>query len=382
MQVRVKASNSYAGESAVLLVLLVLASAGPQFMQAAFLVLFAGVSFLSLGGPTTEHFNGIQILFALSVCWLMGYIVSPYEMSTFYALGELKLLTLFFVPGFFRFLSAELGNDRADPADRLLAFLKVYMVALLIFTGIATVLGRPRDTLLFGHSINAAYGVSYLCAYLGDKVPLRWRLFGLIPMALLGSVTALALYLFSTFAMKSKYAVLSLILMCVGLAAALAYAYYFRGKDLVDGNWQELDRIQILAYYYRLIEYNFELHNYFIGFGLGHELTKVAIPERAIVISGWFLPSFAKDGVYSFGTHNEYLRIFLDYGIIGGTYLFLKLYQFLPKRVMLIVILAGLTNTTVFSSNNIFILSLIVAGARRHLNQAHRESPLRLQQAP
>jgi hypothetical protein len=360
-------------------------------------LLFAGLVFLSFGVQSQQALScglfmalGIAVLMpgalnrtimaaalacALFVNWGLAWAFNPYEVNLFYAIGEWKILAIFLVPNVVHALLTFSGFKYRidDPTDAIVTFFKIYIVLLSLITVVTTLMGMSRSSGIFGHSINVSYGIAYLVAFLRNNLSRNWKISAAVPLILLGSGTGVAIYLLALFGIDKRKIGRSIILGSLCIILALVYSTLFRGKD-IEGSWWDLDRAQILRYYFHLIGQNFTYSNYLFGYGPGHEFLSGLYTNLGI-INGYFLKLLATKGVFSFGTHNEFLRLYLNFGIMALAIIYI-LYLYLPVEIFIIMLIACFTNTTLYHGNNIWILSIIICAYmwKRHQRTGGRPS--------
>ena len=349
---------------------------GATWKLPAFLVVVLAVT-SSAPKPIEFFLLGVYILYGLAIATkvrqlkvplLLGitsigssalvYLLYPYPIDIYGAAEELKFLGVFII---WHLLTKPLTpKSTSMQGDVLAQSFKIFIVAITLTTALQTARGLPRDSLFFGFSINAAYSILYLAAYLDRRISALWLLCSFAPIALLGSTTAI--FLLSLVLMR-RFARFWWIQPAIIATLAPLFLYYsleFRGKDFLGSSFEDFDRIQILQYLNVVIQATFEPANYVFGWGIGHEL--VALPDSShSVISGWFLRDFVARGFFAFSTHNEYYRIFIDYGSIGLAIILASLYKKMPLSSYAIFALAAATNTTLWSTSNILVLSAIIA---------------------
>lgn len=197
-----------------------------------------------------------------------------------------------------------------------------------------------------------------------SRLPTKGILFGLI--LFLGSSTGLAALLAGVAAkwLKSKNRIspLRVVVFSVPLCALLFLPYYYtltyRDRDLL--NLESLDRYQ-LAYagVFYILE-TITLDKFLFGYGVGSDLTGIFnfFPVNASVLF-WVQNSRAIDGFTGLVFHNEFLRVFVNFGLIGSVLIWGSLMKFLTTPSLKWAILAAsLLNSTVYITP-IFIFLLI-----------------------
>lgn len=302
-------------------------------------------------------------LFPLSIitlCVLLSTLNLSWKVNFYNAFSELKILILFALPltyySFFKIFVKFNNKNYQKIIENFLKTIAFVYFFILIFGYIYT--GEIRHTANLGHSINIAYILTYLLYYSYSNINFIWRSIIFFNIVLLGSTTALALILV-VFLFKSKfYFHNKLILVFIFTLFFFSYSIYFREKNFFSMDLYDFDRAQIWYYYLTGIYKDFDILNYLFGYGLGREIHGET-GRGFDVLDYWFLNSFSSDGVYSYGTHNDYLRIFIDFGLIGLISIFIFLFKMLPKPLFIIVCLASVTNTTLYSTPDILVLSLI-----------------------
>lgn len=299
--------------------------------------------------------------FVLLVTNAVMYVFQDYNVDTYSFFAELKILTFLFVPSFI--YVAFVFSKKTYMADRIVVLYNIYIPLIFLSTLIGTLAGNHRDSVIFGFSINAAYSIVFLSAYLLEKLSIKMIVLAVIATGLLGSTTAAMLMAVLVALRYKKHWLLSSLVLIVLVSAFYFYSLEFRDKDFLNSDVSQFDRYQITVYISKIIYSNFDIMNYLFGWGAGHQLPYMD-PGNFDIISGWFLPSFTQYKIYASATHNEYLRVFLDYGLIGSAAIILFSGKSLPPRVLLFLSLAAITNTTIFSTADILVLSLIAADYR------------------
>src|SRR5699024_1408098 len=100
-------------------------------------------------------------------------------------------------------------------------------------------------------------------------------------------------------------------------------------------------------------------------FGIGKSLNDFHIisPIESDQINGfikWFM-GVNSGGVYPFSFHNEFLRIFYNFGLIGLFLVLVYLYKYLDRTTFVILLITCLTNTIIYSTIGLFTLSFLIA---------------------
>lgn len=324
--------------------------------EVGFLVLFAVIG-LGVGLRAKLYAEVMVPQMIILSCAGVTYFSSLYEVNTYYLVSELKVLMLFEIYMLFRWMA-----DRHPVyfnGEIFTRFLVVHVYALALLAGFQLLRGLERETVLFGFSINAAYSVVFAYAYLHNRLGIVNSLVAIVAVGLCGSTMATLLMLAAAIYKFRKHWKVALLMSAAAVPAFLYYSLVFRGKDFVGGDIYDYDRVQLFLYFSKIAGETFGLQHYLFGWGIGREIPP-ADPGDFGVISGWFLLQFVVDGIFSYSTHNEYIRLIFDFGIIGMAAVLFFLRVHLPLRVFVFVCIAFLTNTTIFSTSNILILSAIL----------------------
>lgn len=303
----------------------------------------------------------VTYFFFVLIFVLLLSLIRYSSISLYYFLCELKIVVLFTLPPFFYLIL-----PKRDYKIFLLGFYKIF--SLLIFTTVLygfLVKGILRFTGFLSHSIYLSVGLVLLLSYLFYDLRFKWKIISLINVLMLGSSSGVLVF-FIVFLLKLRVSTLRKIIPTV---AALSISYWyiveFGGREILNGGIWNIDRIQIFLAVVNYTKENFNVINYFIGFGIGVPLKNFSfnnsfVSDEILGFIDWFM-GFANDGVYSFTFHNEFLRIFYNFGIIGLVIILTYLYKNLDKTTFIALTVACLTNTIIYSTVGLFIISLLIS---------------------
>lgn len=306
--------------------------------------------------------NSFMLLFCLFVFFLvMMGLTSTHAITTYYLISELKILILFTLPFFFYFLLE--GLDYKVILNQVFHF---YISIVLIVTsyGYLTT-GRFRDTGFLGFSIYISVTLVLFLSQLYYETSLYWKILTLISIFMLGSSNGLIAY-FILIIIKAGIPRITKVIPTI-LAAVISYWYIteFRGRELLNGGFWTIDRVLISTSVIRYTGKYFDFWNYLLGFGIGKSLNDFHIisPIESDQINGfikWFM-GVNSGGVYPFSFHNEFLRIFYNFGLIGLFLILVYLYKYLDRTTFVILLITCLTNTIIYSTIGLFTLSFLIA---------------------
>lgn len=143
-------------------------------------------------------------------------------------------------------------------------------------------------------------------------------------------------------------------LIIVLVMAALVSMFYwynleFRGRDIFD--LASIDRFQLASAAFLFSFENMTIKSALIGFGVGVELLNASqfFSEGATVLP-WLLRGFGIDGFTGRLYHNEFFRIFFNFGIIGLILVFWSIKRSLiySPALFAALIAASMFNSTVY----------------------------------
>lgn len=224
---------------------------------------------------------------------------------------------------------------------------------------------RYIDKLPSGSVISIYMSVILAFAFILDhrRLP-RILLFGFI--LLLGSSTGLVALLAGLAAQwtlsRSRIPTGRLILACLAvfILAVLLYFYtlHYRGRDLLD--LASLDRFQLSYAGVTYIWDTLTFERFLFGYGVGADISDVIqyFPPNSSVLY-WIKNSRAADGFTGLAFHNEYLRVFVNFGIIGTILIWWSIIRFLQTPALRwAIIFASLLNSTIYVTP-IFVFAII-----------------------
>lgn len=279
----------------------------------------------------------------------------------YYFLSELKIVVLLTLPAYFYFLMKGL-----DHREIIINFYKLFSLMVLSVSIYGyVILGELRYTGILDFSIYLSVSLVLFMSYLYRELSWKWLSITLLNVIMLGSSNGLLIYII-VFVLKSGKPLWSKIIPSV---TSLFYLYWyitdFRGREIADGAFWEVDRVLLITSLNRYTIREFNLFNYLFGYGIGRPLENFQIVSRVSndQINGfinWF-NDFSYNGVYPFSFHNEFSRIFYNFGLIGLVLIYYYLYKYLDKTTFFVLIVACITNTIIYSTVGLFILSLMIA---------------------
>ena len=308
--------------------------------------------------------------FLLQLIFVLVFSLTKYaNISMYYLISELKVLVIFTLPIFFNFIF-----QKTDGLKLLIQFFKIYSILVFILGGYGYfVEGLLRYTGFLQHSIYISVTLVLLSSYLFDFLNNNWKIITIINILMLGSSSGV-LILVIAYISKLKIAIWKKVIPSI-LGAAIIFWYItdYRGREVFGSGFLEIDRVQIFLGIAEYTKSNFNTLNYLVGYGIGNPLEgfKFVKPFHSFEMIGfanWF-SSFTRNGVYPFAFHNEFLRIFYDFGLIGLFFILKYLYNNLDKIIFIALMLACFTNTILYSTSGLFILSMLVAGKMSNIKK-------------
>lgn len=301
------------------------------------------------------------VFFILTFFVAIWALTATYQLSLYYFISELKIIILFTFPSFFYFLIEGL------PFKAMMrTFFKGYVLMVLMVTMSGYLIsGTFRDTGFLGFSIYISVSLVLFLSYFYTDISLTWKILTFICVFMLGSSNGLIAY-FVLILLKAVIPIWLKIVPAIGGAmASYWYITVFRGRKLADGGIWTIDRVLITRSVINYTGKNFQLFNYLFGFGIGKPLDNFRIispvtSEKVTGFINWYM-SVNQNGVYPFSFHNEFLRIFYNFGFIGLGLILIFLYKNLNRETLIILLLTCLTNTIIYSTIGLFTLSFLIA---------------------
>ena len=306
-------------------------------------------------------------VFFVSLCTALLVILSiPDAISYFLLLVESKIIVFPFAA--FLFSRLDLSSIR---------FCRESVInGLLIINAIALILSGMRfryiDFVNIDASLSIYMGVTLAAAYLMTSSQLK-RLFLLFFIALSGSGTALASLIVGVFfanrehlLTKWSFRTISILVLLVFLV--IGFFYYnliFRSRSVFD--LESLDRFQLMSAGLYFVVNNFDIFDYIIGYGVARDLLGIYsyFSDTATVLP-WLIGSRASEGFTGLVFHNEYYRVFYNFGLLGLVAFFYILYQVTrhQKGLFAVVLAASFFTSTIYITSVIVFLLLFGAYGR------------------
>ncbi|MGG0750485.1 hypothetical protein ABE107_15455 [Priestia megaterium] len=283
------------------------------------------------------------------------------SISFFYFLSEMKIFSIFTLPFVMKSILSKEDHNKIT-----LVFYKiiVFMVFCVNIYGLLFV-GSFRYTGFFQHSIYISIILVLLYSYLYNEVSFIWKALTFGVVIFLGSSSGVFIFIIATLIKLRINTIIKLLTSIPLFSFAYWYIVQFRGRQLFGDKFFEIDRVRIISSVVYNASKEFNLSNYLFGWGIGRQLNNFyllfhAVSLESIGFEKWF-EAFTWRGVYSFAFHNEILRIFFDFGLIGLIVIILYIYKRVSKEMFLLLSIACLTNTIIYSTPGLFILSLMIA---------------------
>ncbi|WP_146735160.1 hypothetical protein [Thioclava sp. F1Mire-8] len=135
------------------------------------------------------------------------------------------------------------------------------------------------------------------------------------------------------------------------------YALDFRGRDLLD--IYSIDRFQLTFAGINYIFSTADASDFLFGYGVGQPLSEIYeyFPKHASVVA-WLLSSRASDGFTGLAFHNDFLRVFVNFGIIGSVLIWTAtLKSVRSNEIRSALLVASLVNSTIYI-NSIFLFAI------------------------
>ncbi|MBU8854013.1 hypothetical protein BGM24_18710 [Bacillus sp. FJAT-26377] len=331
-----------------------------QLMQALILIALSVVVVFGalIKGEIRKKQSKYMYILTLLVVLCLVHIKSE---SIFYFVSELKIFTIFTLPFVMTFI---LKKENHNDILRIFFKLLLILVFLINLYGLIKI-GDFRYTGFLQYSIYLSIATVIIYGYLYYSLNLFWKILTFGVMFLLGSSSGIFIFLLITINKLKLSKLIKIAIIIPGLYFIYWYVVEFRGREIFGPSFLEIDRVRIAASVIKNAVEEFNIFNYFIGWGIGRELINFNMLFSTSSISSlgfeaWFR-AFTANGVYSFAFHNEFLRIIFDFGLIGLVVISKYLYEKLNKESFLILFIACLTNTVIYSTVGLFILSIMVS---------------------
>lgn len=267
-------------------------------VRAGKLLLFLGASLLTVKGATSE--NRFPALLALRAFLVLCACNMAYAL----AIGE----TVF-------------------RADYLIEFsiYSGYTIAILVY------LARPLLTTVdriaaYGFLIFCGSTMGFLILVLAEMLgrPLRPR--NLIGLATLTPIGAIALH----------------------------FLMELRGKTMTLEYLAESDRGKLISTFFDTTLVTFAPLNWAFGLGVGAPLYRFMTPDSSF---NGYLIRLGEGSVFSFCLHNEVLRVFCDFGLVGLALVIFRLWKVCSLPVIILLAVGMLTNSYLYSFSGALIAS-------------------------
>jgi hypothetical protein len=281
---------------------------------------------------------------------LVGILLRGFD-SKYWMFGELKILGIVFIPLGFEFLFSYLKLKDVNFIIGTKITIWFYFL-LLGFRYVA--FGQLRLQDQFGFSIYVSYCFTVLAVATSLGIGIFPKLAVMVIDLLLGSRTGLVAFVISI-SLSAKTLFGNLVRLAIGapivLGLAFVYSSQVRGQDLSDT--ENLDRVNLVNGTREFIDKEFKTLDWLIGYGPGKEMKGFTTHSGL----DYFVDVFAPDGVYSYVVHNEYLRLFLDFGLVGIILILIYLGKKEPYFLIPILI-AMLTNSILYCSHFLVVYGM------------------------
>jgi hypothetical protein len=191
-----------------------------------------------------------------------------------------------------------------------------------------------------------------------------------IAMLLLGSRAALlSLMVVIAFDLKRRFRLNWIVVGMLGPVITIAagylvyvYSIYFRDQNLLE--FGEIDRFLFLTSAWRFIEDNFSLFNWIFGWGPGRTMSGFWLDGK---LEAWVAGSFIRRGDrFAFIVHNDVLRLFLDFGMVGMVLLIYLVGKLGWKSLVIVPMLMG--GQGLYSDVNILCIATLLGIERYNAN--------------
>lgn len=346
--------------SILLVSIFIVLNIGNQTTQG--LILF-GLSFLVIYGIALKgiyykkYLYSFYLLLLIILFSLFFYKVDSY----FYFISELKILPLFFL--------ALLIKDILKKGNHNNIFLNFYKIVTIIILTIGlyglVVKGLFRYTGFLAHSIYLSIVLNLMYSYFYKEVKIAWRIITFVTVFLLGSSNGVIIFLILTLK-HLKWKIYTKICL---VFPAMYFSYWFiaifRDRPFLGEEFFQIDRVRIFSSVVYNAFHEFSFVNYMFGWGIGRELNnfKMLFHSFSADSIGFqkYFSEFTSNGVFSYSFHNEILRIFFDFGILGLITISILLYKKLGIELSFILLFAAMTNTILFSTIGLFVISILMA---------------------
>lgn len=343
----------------IVMVVFIVLNMMPQTIQAGILgIISVYVVFIWL---KNRKINKWAAYFFIVLSFIIVFsLVSTHAFSLYYFISELKIVEIFTLPVAFYLILKNI-----DLKKFVIKFFKLLSL-IVLFIGIYGYIakGMLRYTGFLPHSIYISVCLVLLLSFLYHEVKFRWRFVTLINVLMLGSSSGVLMFLVMIL-FRLKVALWKKVVpLILGMFVFYWYAVGFRGREIIGSGFWEIDRVQIFLSVINYTIHNFNPINYLIGFGVGAPLIDFSfnnplVPYVSMGFVNWFM-SFTHNGVYPFAFHNEFLRIFYDFGILGFWLIIRYLYKSLERPTFILLLIACLTNTIIYSTVGLFIISMLI----------------------
>ncbi|MBN2906940.1 MAG: hypothetical protein JXJ18_09560 [Rhodobacteraceae bacterium] len=318
---------------------------------------------MRLGGLRSHPYVGTtDVLVFVSVIYMATVAVLSWDgrASNIIFLAEAKLPLLLLAALAMRLVSRSVA---LSPDIGLVS--NAVLIVNFAFLVIAKGQFRYIDQVPSGGVISIYMSVIFAIVFLLDRNLIRRGLI-LGFMVWLGSSTGLAALVagvvvqrsFSRGRFSTLYALLALVLLVVFSVLLYRYTLDFRGRNILD--LASIDRFQLSSAGVRYIMDTVDLRRFLFGYGTGSELDGIleSFSTDASVLP-WLVRARAIDGFTGLVFHNDFLRVFVNFGMVGSVLVWGTLFRFLrAPELRAMVIVASMLNSTIYI-NSIFLFVLL-----------------------
>lgn len=344
----------------LILVTILFINNNSQIVQGIILSMFS--SMIIIHFIATKKINlYLALMLTILILGILLLLFKKDEVNFFYFISEIKIIILFTLPFYFNFLF------RHNDAEKILnSFYRIFSISIFLTLMYGLIIyGATRYTGFFPHSIYVAVIISILTSVLFKVSKKKWLILNIFNVILLGSSSGSILFLIAIILNLKVSIWKKIIPSFFALIFGYWFIVYFRGREILNGGFWAIDRVQIFMSTLSHAIENFTFSEWIFGYGLGRELYNFSFINsyNTVVDYGfvnWF-NFFTLNGVYSFALHNEYWRLIYDYGLLGLIIVFLFLYKSIDKMTFSILCIGCITNTIVFSTLGLIVLSMIIS---------------------
>lgn len=341
----------------------------PSWRAAIPALALVSVNITATLGPAVQLVAGMAVLFLalatrdlrvnLSNSWLLLAYIAVGLAAGVLAFGVDQAVVKAGKLAFFCLASVlAVRGAHADNAFPALLALRAFLglcAANLLFA-IATGNEIFRGSHLIEFSIYSAYTIAILVYLARPNLTLADRGFAWVFSLLCGSTMGILVLILAEVVgrkVRLRTAIAAVVAAPFGLVA-LHYLMQIRGKEMSWAYLATSDRARLLTTFYDTTLPAFSMTNWFFGLGVGEPLHRFITPDS---IFNGYLDRLGGGAVYSFCLHNEALRIFCDFGLVGLLLIALRLIANCSLPVLILLGVCMLTNSYLYSFSGALIAS-------------------------